>query len=134
MLDILLTNTNSAIIIDSDKRNSGAEINDTKKRIKDEFENANLFCWITLGKEIENYVSYQAINSAYPSYSLDKQCKQYQLFPNYISKFNNSFSSQKVLFAQRVAPHITAENAENILDVKEQIIALCKEIRKWNHK
>lgn len=134
MLDILLTNTNSAIIIDSDKKKAADEINDTKKRIKTEFEKAGLFCWITLGKEIENYVPYQAINSAFPAFSLDKQCKQYQLFPNYILPFNKSFSSQKVWFAQKVAPHITSENAENILDVKEQIIALCKEIRKWNHK
>lgn len=134
MLDILLTNTNSAIIIDSDKKKDADEINDTKKRIKAEFEKADLFCWITSGKEIENYVPYQAIISAFPSYSLDKQCKPYQLFPNYILPFNKSFSSQKVWFAQKVAPHITTEDTENILDVKEQIIALCKEIRKWNHK
>ena len=49
-------NRNIAIIIDSDKRKSHGRINATKKRIKEEFDSGPGFCWVTTGREIENYV------------------------------------------------------------------------------
>ena len=65
LISILTTNRNSAIVIDSDKTSQSKPINDTKKRIQAEFDKLNLFCWITKGKEIENYVPCQAINDKF---------------------------------------------------------------------
>lgn len=56
VINILVTNRHSAIIIDSDIKTSDGKINDTKRRIKKEFEDNGLFCWITEGREIENYI------------------------------------------------------------------------------
>lgn len=92
-----------------------------------------MFCWITDGKEIENYIPYQAINSAY-NVKLTTQCKKNSLFPKYIKQVigNNTFN--KVSFAHRVIDHITDDNSSKILDLKNQIDALNKEIKKWNAK
>jgi hypothetical protein len=51
-------------VIDSDKSNAAARINDTKKRVKEEFDKGPGFAWITKGREIENYVQPAILESA----------------------------------------------------------------------
>ena len=130
LIKILLTNRNSAIVIDSDKRNRQSTINETKRRVQGEFDTNKLFCWITKGKEIENYITCRTINAHYGS--VLAQVKQYELFPNYISSINSSFSSQKVKFAQDLTDDITADDLD-ILDLKEKVTKLATVIKKWNH-
>ena len=132
LISILTTNRNSAIVIDSDKKTKNARINETKKRINSEFLKLGMLCWITKGKEIENYVPFQTINSAYNS-NLDTQCGQYELFPDYINSVKKNFQNEKVAFANKVSQFITAENY-GILDVKEKVKRLYEEILKWNNK
>lgn len=130
LINILTTNHNAAIIMDSDKRNRQSKLNYTKKRVIEEFERLGMFCWVTKGKEIENYISCDAISKALGK-TLKKQCGQYQLFPEYIKIYCKSFSNQKVAFSKKVSPYIDGDNAE-ILDIKKQIVALYNEMRKWN--
>ncbi|MEU5194385.1 AAA family ATPase [Streptomyces scabiei] len=59
-------NRRLAILIDSDKTYASMPINDTKKRVRDEF-NSDLvhgFAWITDGYTIENYVPPKILKSA----------------------------------------------------------------------
>lgn len=130
LINILTTNHNAAIIMDSDKRNRQSKLNDTKKRVIEEFDKLGMFCWVTKGKEIENYISCAALSKALGK-TIKKQCEQYQLFPDYIKIYYKSFSNQKVAFSKKVSPYIDGDNAE-ILDIKKQIIALYNEMRKWN--
>lgn len=130
LINILTTNHNAAIIMDSDKRNRQSKLNDTKKRVIEEFGKLGMFCWVTKGKEIENYISCTALSKALGK-TLKKQCGQYQLFPDYIKIYYKSFSNQKVAFSKKVSPYIDGDNAE-ILDIKKQITALYNEMRKWN--
>ena len=131
LINVLLTNRNAAIVIDSDRRNQTARINETKKRIKAEFENNNLFCWITKGKEIENYLSKESIEQAYEK-KLKKQCDRFELFPEYISPICKKFN--KVEFAHKVAPYITEENSKTILDLEKQVISLNQTIKKMEYE
>lgn len=131
LMNVLITNRNAAIIMDSDKRNSHSHINDTKRRIRKEFETYNAFCWITQGKEIENYIPFVAIQKAYNK-RLNRQCEQYELFPDYIKSIDPYFVKEKVLFAHKVCEYITKENSCAILDLKEQMERLIKTIKKWN--
>lgn len=133
LLNVLITNRNAAIVIDSDKRSRQSRINDTKKRVKEEFEKYQAFCWITQGKEIENYVPYVAIEQAYHK-NLSKQCGQYELFPEYIKTINPHFIREKVLFAQKICQYLSSENSNGILDLKKQVDMLIETIRKWNPK
>ena len=88
-----------------------------------------MLCWITAGKEIENYVPYQAINSFY---GCDlTQCGQFELFPEYIKTVNPNFQNEKVRFASTVIDKITREDSESILDLKQRIIELIKTIQGW---
>ncbi len=132
LISIITTNRNSAIVIDSDITNPNSKINGTKRRIKAEFKDKEMFCWITKGKEIENYVPFPAINQAYNS-KLKTQCKRFELFPEYIKSTRKNFTSENVVFANKVCSYINIDNAD-VLDVKEKIEELCQTIRKWNYK
>lgn len=63
-ISLLHLNRNSAIIIDSDRRRAGAGLNATKSRIKGEFAKGPGVCWITDGREIENYIPRDLLSSA----------------------------------------------------------------------
>lgn len=129
-ISLLLTNRHAAIVIDSDKRKSTDIINTTKQRIKDEFEKCNGFCWITEGKEIENYIKKQSINQAYNKNVLKADIGRYNLFPNYVKKLEPNFMSKKVDFAKKLIPHITEKDTR--FDLKQQINKLYQNIKNWN--
>lgn len=132
LINILTTNQNSAIVIDSDRRTKKAKINSTKARIRDEFEKINGFCWITQGKEMENYLPAVAINQKYGTQK--SNIGQYELFPDYIEKIAKNFSNQKVSFAKGVVEYITLENSREMLDLEKQIKKLYETIKQWNKK
>lgn len=131
-INILTTNHNSAIVMDSDKKNRNAQLNDTKKRIIREFSNRKLFCWVTKGKEIENYIPLDAINKMFPDTPKKRQCRQFDLFPNYIKSICPNFEHNKIEFSKKIVTHITLQNSQDMLDLKEQIEQLYKQIEQWN--
>lgn len=55
-ISLATLNRQMAIVIDSDRNKKGAKMNETKIRIRKEFEEKGLFVWVTDGREIENYV------------------------------------------------------------------------------
>lgn len=59
-------NRHSAIVIDSDKTSGSQHINNTKLRIRDEFERDDMpgFAWITPCRTIENYVPIETLSAA----------------------------------------------------------------------
>lgn len=57
-------NRNISIVIDSDKTGPYKRINETKRRVRDEFDRGSGFAWITKGREIENYVDPASIIKA----------------------------------------------------------------------
>lgn len=58
-------NRNMAIVIDSDRDAPCKHVNDTKKRIRDEMVETPELAWITKGREIENYLSFDALQIAF---------------------------------------------------------------------
>lgn len=136
LLSILTTNRNAAIVIDSDITTKQTTINKTKQRVKNEFEKNGFMCWITWGKEVENYLTAKSINKAYgletDSQKLKKNVDRYNLFPTYIKNVQKKFSNNKVPFAKKVAPCIQNEDYRG--DLIERIEELANMISKWNAK
>ena len=129
-INVLTTNRNAVMIMDSDRRGPHSQINKTKKRVRHEFESAGLYCWITKGKEIENYLSAEAINKAFDSSLI--QVGAYDLFPEYIKKVCKNFENNKVDVARKVIPYIAYDNSYEILDLKEGVLKVYSEIKRWN--
>ena len=131
MVDILLTNRNSAIVIDSDIKEEGGSINATKQRIVDSFIEAQRFCWITKGREIENYIHQNVINEEYRKDSEEKykSIGLYEDFKDYISKDDPNFERHKVETASKF---VFTNESLDALDLKERINSLADTIKKWN--
>ena len=88
-----------------------------------------MFCWITKGKEIENYLLENDISKLYkcemPKLNL------YTKFTGYIRKHKESFPNKKVEFAQEIT-EMMDENSLNKFDLKEKIDELIEAIKNWN--
>lgn len=132
LINVLTTNRNSAIVMDSDLLSEQEQINETKKRIRSEFEERNLFYWIIAGKEIENYISYKSVNSAL-GINRRNQCGQYKKFPEYIKSDYNGFENNKMAFAQQLIGKADLNTFENVLDLEERIKELYDRILSWNN-
>jgi len=122
-------NRNAAIIIDSDKNYPQTSLNETKKRVIDDFRKNSCFVWVTDGREIENYVSETTINSCvkevHPrSYKRIKWDKYGNL-----TKLGNGKSIAKVAVAKKIA----SENPDySVLDLSKRIQELIGEIKRAN--
>jgi predicted ATP-dependent endonuclease of OLD family len=66
-IDLKSLNRNCAIVIDSDRKHARDRVNSTKLRIKQEMSEDRGICWITKGREIENYVDFQKLQGALAS-------------------------------------------------------------------
>ena len=51
-------------MIDSDRSHTHAQLNGTKRRVRDEFDEGPGFAWVTKGREIENYVPEDQLTAA----------------------------------------------------------------------
>lgn len=69
LIQLLRINQHSALLIDSDRRRSGDQINPTKQRILKESKTSGVYCWISPGREIENCLPCAAISEVYKTQS-----------------------------------------------------------------
>ena len=134
IVKILLTNRNCAILIDSDKKANSSPINETKKRIQLEVTNSTGYCWITKGKEIENYIPKEALS--FISGSINEHVEQFEDFSEYLDSIKSGqgkvFSSGKVVFAERVRQGLTLENLKDRLDMNQKMNEIVSLIKRWN--
>lgn len=126
-------NMNLAIVIDSDKPNKSKSINETKKRIKNEFDTGPGFAWITSGREIENYIDSgtltSSISSVHPSAVLEPIIDQFSDCLQLTNRQGKPFPPDKIKIANKVVE--TPPNLE-VLDLKKQMVKLVKFIEKAN--
>ena len=134
-ISILNTNRNAIMLIDSDKRTQQTPINTTKQRIRDEFRKMNALCWITKGKEIENYVPSGAVD-AFLGIENSGQVSRYESFFDHLDSVvageGSKYSAKKALLAEKMAPHMTRDNLSQVLDVDEKMNQVCAAIMTWN--
>ncbi len=127
LIKLMSINRNSYIVIDSDKRKASDDINETKKRIRKEFKS---YCWITEGREIENYIN----NDQYfkvLSYFLPNSKPKNNKFDNRL-KLNNSKSViSKVDFAKELIVKYPEPNYDQF-DLSNRIDNLISFIDKAN--
>ncbi len=125
-------NRNIAIVIDSDKKNRQAPINTTKTRIRDEFLSRDGYCWITKGREIENYYDeatfHQAVKSVHGDTANPVPWRQYDDVTKY-AKAGKTKEIDKVKVAKKLTEEATAFNH---LDFDDKVIELVNFIKKAN--
>lgn len=134
-ISILNTNRNAIIMIDSDKREEQSPINSTKERIAEEFEAMNSICWITEGKEIENYIPSNVVDE-FLEIEGSEPVGQYLSFFDHVEDLKEGegkrYIAKKPLLAEKIIHFMTLENMSPIFDLDEKMVSICTRIRRWN--
>ena len=135
LVNLLKVNRNSIILIDSDKKSDQSRINNTKSRIKKECEENNIMCWITNGREIENYLSIDIIKNSLNTES-NILFNKFEDIKNVLNSLGenlgNKFEADKVKYAKIFIENMTIDNCKNILDLDSNMKKVVKIIEKWN--
>ena len=135
LINLLKVNRNSIILIDSDKKKEKERINTTKARIKKECEANNIMCWITKGREIENYITADIIKESLnlESKKVFNKNDDIKDFLNKIqNKLGDKFESNKVGFAKKFINNMRLDNCKSILDLDSNMKKIIKIIKTWN--
>ncbi len=136
---LLKINKNSMILIDRDGISSVTQLNKTKARINAETKRGN--CWITKGREIENYLSKNTLirwlNEKHPNIPKSKikvqenENKKLQETITIDSK-RLKYNEKKVEYSKEIIKHIDDKDLD-ILDLKYRLNFLIKNIEEWNY-
>jgi hypothetical protein len=127
-------NRNIAILIDSDIAQAGAQINETKNRIRKEFDAGQGFAWITKGREIENYICTDLLEEAVKNVHKNaKRLKSRGQFDNVLHFEAEDGKTKTKVDKVKVAHEVVKKPANlNILDLKNMIRKIVNFIRESN--
>lgn len=133
-INMLPINRRCAIIMDSDKEAGNSKIRVAKLKVKNEIEQMGGYAWITLGREIENYLPSglceKIIADIHPSaVTTNSDPKRYAKRLEYIGPQNKSRVADKI----RVAEAVTTSPPDfAVLDLTERIDGLIAFIKAAN--
>ncbi|MFL9893735.1 AAA family ATPase [Paraburkholderia sp. RL17-381-BIF-C] len=138
-------NRHLAIIIDSDKRSSHTHINATKKRVLGEFDEDGGIGWVTMGREIENYVEPKLLHKAIEEVYGDRYAGPVSVgqFDHALHFFAANTARSKKAIASgtvfddvdkvKVAKKVCEQPADlDVLDLRKRITALVEMIQAAN--
>lgn len=128
-------NRNTVIMFDSDKSSPHARMNETKKRLKEEFDKGPGFAWITKGREVENYLDNDQIEKSviaiHPSCKMIVKKGQWVNLLHY-EKNKETITANKVKVAKYYVDNFDVDFSH--LDLEQQVTRLCDFISKSNKK
>ena len=133
-IELRRLNRHLGVVIDSDKKSAKAEINDTKKRVSDEFAEHSDFVWITQGKEIENYLTPELIQTTLVElHGEDIEVIKYSKYGNCIKFRKPGETKYKAADKVKFASCIVEKKADlSVLDLDDKIASLIRYIRESN--
>lgn len=136
LVNLITINRNSIIIIDSDKKTSHSSINCTKKRINDECAKNKIMCWITKGREIENYIPDVLIKKINGFEKSKKSFSQFQNIEDYLDSLQKGlgkkFLRDKISFSKEMTINVDINDYITSFDLNTKMKKIIKTISSWN--
>jgi len=137
LIPLLRMNQHSAIVIDSDKSKKNDQINETKQRICRECSAESIPCWITDGREIENYLPSGLISDAYETLTEIRKRITYGRYSKLESALKEAYGSAwrtkwsydraKVDAARKISSHFENDHfSPELRNHLEKIIAMIR--------
>lgn len=129
-------NRHIVIVLDSDRSHEADGLNETKNRIVSEFTEGDGFAWVTQGRELENYVAPQMIESCLRK--THRQFKELNETGSYdhvyqFKKDDGSNVTVKEVDKIKLAHAVAQEAAElGVLDLKGMVGKVVDFVRKAN--
>lgn len=141
LIELLRVNQHAIVMIDSDKRSPRDRLRETKRRVRKECEDTESYCWITYGREVENYLSPRTVNETLSTADaqIDFQIDRYQKFDDALAEAAQKagikaplYAKDKVGYARKFADHICIQDIEADRDLKRNLDRIVGLIREWN--
>lgn len=123
-------NRHVAILIDSDRRNAGDAMNATKDRIKAEVERDGGFCWVTAGREVENYIAPDRLKDALADIHPGKMFKSKK--GQFDCLYEGASASQSPADKVKLARVLACSVDLDVLDLRQRVTDLAAFIRACN--
>lgn len=122
------------IVMDSDRNVSEEPLNSpVKERLIEEFNEGPGFAWVTAGREVENYISMDSLNTALKA--LHPRCQgsiansPFDRAWHYLGQHGTEQEADKVLLAREIAK--SPANLD-VLDLRERLLSVVNFIRAAN--
>ena len=112
--------------MDSDRRKKIDPLNDTKLRVLAEIESAKGYCWVTAGREIENYIHADVMTAALTE-MVPTEAVMVGKAP-----YGRAYGENGKVDKLRLAKLSTANVNLDVLDLRERIEGLVSFIRASN--
>lgn len=134
LIEAIRVNRNSIVIMDSDLTSNASRINSTKARVRKEVEDAGGICWISCGREVENYIPDTALAK-----KLGKRKARLGMYVdikdylnNNSSKSGDKFERTKVLFAREIAGLLSQSDLNSRYEWRKNMNRCVDFIKKCN--
>jgi hypothetical protein len=139
LINLLKINQNAIVLIDSDRKNKYAATNQTKKRICAECERSGGLCWITDGREIENYIPARVVHTTCSAVgpSIKFEASPFEKFEGSLDAALEKvhrrpwrYAEDKVKYARLFTQHFEA--ADFSVELRNRLEAIVEKITVWN--
>jgi hypothetical protein len=142
LVEILRINQYAIVLMDDDRSKVGQHLKPTKKRVMEECKRTGNHCWITDGREIENYLPPRVIAATCEN-MIGKQVTvpvgKYDKFEEALSKAIRASGAQpfdyagnKVKYAREFAGCFDRGDFDSVPELRKQLETVIDRIRKWN--
>jgi putative ATP-dependent endonuclease of the OLD family len=136
VIPLLRINKNAFVVIDRDGKKINDNINETKSRIVKEIGVNS--CWVTSGREIENYLSSKIVSrwllekhKVKVDFTQDKYVKIEENILKSGDKIRVKYNESKTVYSSELSKYIDIESLD-ILDLRENLEKLVEKIKLWN--
>jgi hypothetical protein len=140
LICVLKINQRAIVLIDSDKKNNKDSISDTKQRINKECSESGNICWITDGREIENYIPERVIVCAFEELigtKIDISMNRYKKFDDELNRAliikdgaRVNYTGDKVKYAKILAKCFELSDIKG--ELKNHLDQIVEKIDLWN--
>lgn len=140
LIHILKINQNAVVVMDSDRKQARARLNKTKQRVREECERSGGICWVTDGREVENYLPERVVVAACEELvgkQIEISIGQYDKLEDVLSQAlrtarekNLDYAASKVKYARKFAQHFGLDDMDSQL--RKHIEEIVAKIKAWN--
>jgi energy-coupling factor transporter ATP-binding protein EcfA2 len=140
LVPLLRINQHAVVMIDSDRSGPDEELNPTKQRVQQECEGSGCLCWVTDGREIENYLPGSVLEEVcrpHDSATTPLAVGPYDVVWDALAPADQDahskaadYRADKVGFARTVVARFGAEHMSGELRARMESVA--NRIRQWN--
>ncbi len=140
LVKLLRINQHAVVVLDSDRKKASDALSETVQRIQQECKDSDSVCWITHGREIENYIPKEAVIASREELGAEAMqfsLQRYGRFENALKKALKDagakpldYARDKVKYARYFARHCQLDDLGT--ELRKRLDEVVETIRVWN--